>query len=55
MGCSAAAGPRAACWRGWQIPRSSPAITATGPSRFRSCISWLSVITTFAANVGRWP
>ena len=44
---------RGACWRGWQIPRSSPAITATGPSRFRSCISWLSVITTFAANVGR--
>jgi hypothetical protein len=29
------------------------AITATGPSRFRSCISWLPVITTFAANVGR--
>src|SRR5690242_2522330 len=50
---SAAAGPRVACWRGWQIPRSSPAITATGPSQFRSCISWLSVITTFAAIVGR--
>ncbi len=38
---------------GRQVPRSSPAFTATGPSRFRSCISWLSVITTFAANVGR--
>jgi len=50
---SAAAGPRVACWRGWQIPRSSPTITATGPSQFRSCISWLSVITTFAAIVGR--
>jgi hypothetical protein len=31
----------------------APAITATGTSRFRSCISWRSVITTFAANVGR--
>jgi hypothetical protein len=31
-----------------------PGVTATGPSRCRSCISWLSMIVkTFAANMGR--
>ena len=31
-----------------------PGVAATGPSRFRSCISWLSMIVkTYAVNMGR--